>query len=278
MTTENAADATANGDISPTEQVDLAATEIQTEEIELTPEQQAEETAKVEQQKQANESRTQKRRRQRNAKELRTANDARQKAEIDAAYWRGKAESGGAQKEDGDKEPQQDDFDDYDEYIDAKVDWKFSKLTKSQSEPKAAQAEEAKSQSPEFTTFSDAGTRKYGADWADMMDAAQNNEYPTTQLMAETMMTDDHGVDMAMHFYDHPEDASRIAKLSPLQQVKELTKLGDALKGKSGESPVKKISGAPEPVTSERGTAASNGRLDGLSMQDYVARRRKQRK
>lgn len=280
MTDEQTADVTAPDDQT---QANEAVETIEKDKVELTPEQIAEEKADVEKEKQAEESRTQKRRRQRANRDLREAKSAQQKAEIDAAYWKGKAESGNTREGAALKPPQQDDYENYDDYIDAKFDWKMDQAAKKNDKPQdsAANTQQpsaaAQNESPEFSSFQSAGGKEYGRDWDDMMDSAKNNDFSVSEIMAETMMSEEHGPKMAMHFYDNQDDADRISRLSPLKQVQELTKISDSFGKKAKESLAKTISGAPDPISTERGSSSGKTGLDGLTMDEYVAKRRKQK-
>lgn len=283
--TEDAAEVTAHDDTSSQEQVDSTATP-ETEKLELSPDEQAEAEAKAEEEQKQASDRTKTRRRQRRDAKVRRATEAQHKAEIDAAYWKGKAESGGSKQEaEGETEPQQDDFESYDEYNRAIVRWEIAKAVKGTEKPsKEDKAPESQTSqdiagepTEEFKTFKAAGTEKYGQDFDDMIEAAMNNEFASSTIMVETMMEDENGADMAMHFYDNPEEAARIAQLSPRKQVQELTKLGETLGKSSSESPARKISGAPEPITTEKGSSAHSVDLDKVDMEDYVKQRRKQK-
>ena len=282
MTTD-AADTTANDDTS-SEQVDKTAIPENEQKLELTPEQQAEAEAQAKEQEQAKESRTQKRRRQRQKRELNDAKEAQHKAEVEAAFQKGRAEGGGKEaSSEGNEKPQQDDFDTYGEFNEALMDWKLAKAGAKDEKPlddkpadtNKPNTESADNYPEEFKTFSDAGAEKYGEDFSDMMEAALNNEYPTSQIMAETMMGEDNGIDMAMHFYDHPDEARRIANLTPRQQVKAMDELGETLKK---AAPVhKKSSKAPAPLDTENGAAPANKKLEDMGTTDYIAARMKQK-
>jgi len=249
----------------------------ETEKVELSPEQQAEAEAKAEEEKQAKESRTQKRRRQRQKRELNDAKTATQKAEVEAAYWRGKAEAGGSTKADAevDAKPQQDDFETYGEFNEALVDWKLAQADKGKEKPPAkgeasgshANNDNAADDSEEFKAFRAAGAEAYPDDIDDMIEVITGKDFPMSQAMAETITGEDVGLEMAMHFYDNPEEAANIAKLTPLNQLNALNELGETL-AKAAKKPDKKISGAPDPITPEKGSSVQNVAMSKLSTAD----------
>ena len=275
MTDENLADTTANDDISSNEQVDSTATQ-ETEKVELSPEQQAEAEAKAEEEKQAKESRTQKRRRQREKRDVRLAKEATHEAEKEAAYWKGKAEAGGSTSEaEVDAKPQQDDFETYGEFNEALVDWKLAQADKGKEKPPAkgeasgshANNDNAADDSEEFKAFRAAGAEAYPDDIDDMIEVITGKDFPMSQAMAETITGEDVGLEMAMHFYDNPEEAAKIAKLTPLKQLNALNELGETL-AKAEKKPDKKISGAPDPITPEKGSSVQNVAMSKLSTAD----------
>jgi len=67
------------------------------------------------------------------------------------------------------------------------------------------------------------------------------------------------------------EEAERIASLSPVKMAMELTKLEYELRGK-----VKKISGAPEPITPVSGVKSSSKSPDKMTDAEFAAWRREQ--
>lgn len=72
---------------------------------------------------------------------------------------------------------------------------------------------------------------------------------PTLQItpeMAEAIKTSDNGPDVAYWLALNPQEASRIARLTPLQQAREIGKIEVKV---AAEPIVKKTSSAPEPIT-----------------------------
>jgi len=269
VTDENAAEATAQDEL-----VDETAN-VETEEV--NEEVKTEEVEAEEKEKQASE-RTKLRRRQRRDAKFNREREARVEAEKEAAYYRGLSEGSKQPEVKEDGEPKSSDYEDYDEFIDAKVEWKFAQANKATEKPKPAQeatTTDSTEPSEEFKSFQTKGLEKFGEDFTDMIEAAKNQEFASSQIMVEAMIEEDNGPEMAMHFYDNPDEAAKIAKMSPLRQVKALAALGDTLSVK--EAP-KKTSEAPEPITPEKDSSVRKS-VDSSkeSMADYVARRAKER-
>lgn len=104
---------------------------------------------------------------------------------------------------------------------------------------------------------------------------------PITQDMAQTLMDADNGPEVLHHLANNRDVARQIARLSPLQQARELGRLEARLANK----PVApKVSAAPPPAPKVEGTGDS-GRLsftpdspdsDKLSTEEWLKRRNKQ--
>ena len=100
---------------------------------------------------------------------------------------------------------------------------------------------------------------------------------PNSPFIA-AIMEAENGEDIAYHLGKHPKEAERIARLSPLSQVREIGKLEATLLAK----PVtpKAPSKAPAPITPLSGAAPSgdSGSLDDMNMPDkeWLAKRNKQ--
>lgn len=93
----------------------------------------------------------------------------------------------------------------------------------------------------------------------DFDQVAYNPNLPITDAMAETIRASDIGPDLAYHLGQHPKEAERIARLSPLHQARELGKIEAKL---AAEPPQKKISSAPAPISPVTARATNPGVTD----------------
>jgi hypothetical protein len=91
--------------------------------------------------------------------------------------------------------------------------------------------------------------------YSDFVQVAYNSQLPITQAMAEAIQAADVGPDIAYYLGSNPKEADRIARLSPLQQAKEIGKIEAKL---ADNPPVKKTTAAPAPI-SPVATARSTG-------------------
>lgn len=274
MSDEVSADATATETESTVETVDQ--TEETTEVIAESEEKSSEEKAEDEETKRQASERTKRRREQRAKAAARREREARIEAEKRAEYYRGLAEARASSEPQENAKPQADDFESYDEYLDAVVDWKLAQAgTKEEEQAPAAKPEskpDAQPEPEEFKSFREAGTKKYGEDFEEMMEAARNQEFAASELMVNAMLTEEVGPDLAMHFYDNPDEALRVSQLPPLKQAMELNKVAESLK----TQPEKKISQAPDPIKPEKGSSVRDVDLSKVDTEEYIARRRKQ--
>lgn len=167
----------------------------------------------------------------------------------------------------GAAKPTPEQFESYDEYVDALTDWKVDqKLNKSSAET-AKRTESSLQQ----------------ANWAVKLEAAQStlpdyaevvgsSEVPILQHVAQALMDADRGPELAYHMAQNPEVAERLNKMSPMKAALELGRLETAL-----AAPVaKQTTNAPAPATPIRTTSARQSDPAKMSMDEYVEYRRKQ--
>jgi hypothetical protein len=146
------------------------------------------------------------------------------------------------------------------EYFEAVADWKadqkFSqRLTELEARNQQRQVRAQQEQTLQaFREREEAARDKYD----DFDSVAYNPDLPITEAMAATIQESDSGCDLAYFLGKNPQEAARIAKLSPFLQAKELGKLEAKLA--SAPAP-KKPSGAPAPISPVK-PAGSNGFLD----------------
>ena len=93
------------------------------------------------------------------------------------------------------------------------------------------------------------------AKYEDFEQVAYNPALPITNAMAETIQASEIGPELAYYLGSHPSEASRISRLSPILQAKEIGKLEAKI---ASEPVLKKTTSAPPPIApiSGRGTGA----------------------
>lgn len=153
-------------------------------------------------------------------------------------------------------EPRIDDFDSYDAYVAALTDWKVNMRFKARDEAEAtAKAKAAADAAVQaFQQKADAARAKY-EDFDDVVGDAP----PITAVMRDALLESEHGADVMYHLGQNPAEITRISQLSPVAQVRELTRLEAKLAPPPApEAKPKAITKAPEPIRPVGTSAAPN--------------------
>lgn len=195
-------------------------------------------------------------------------------------YWRGVAlqaqqqpvQQPAPQAEPEVSEPRQDDYEDYDEYIDAKVVYKAGELFKQQ-QAEAEQARSLERQQQSQQTFLEK-SQSFAAEHEDFQQVISNPSLPITGDMFEVIQASDIGPQIAYELGNNPGEAARIANLSPLLQARELTLMEARLTAK----PAPKQSSAPDPIKPLGGNQPPVTDPDKMPIEEWVKWRNKQAK
>lgn len=173
-------------------------------------------------------------------------------------------------------------FDDPNKYDDALAEWagkKAAKLAKAeaeagftkQRETEAATARnnEAAAQNAKIAADYTSRVETFKKDAPDFDEVVMNEDIPISQHMGAAILNMPDGPKVAYHLGKHPEEAARIAALSPPFQLMEIGKLSVALAAPP------KTTTTPEPITPIKGGRAAAAAKDPNteSMDDYAARR-----
>jgi len=127
-------------------------------------------------------------------------------------------------------------FDTYEAYADALAERKADELVAKREA--ARQTQQAQEQ---YYDREDAAREKY----PDFEQVAYNPRIDITQTMAQAIQASEDGPDVLYWLGSNPKEATRLSRLSPILQVKEIGKLEALL---SSSPPAKKVSTAPEPI------------------------------
>ena len=145
------------------------------------------------------------------------------------------------------EKPNPDSFKTTEEYLEALTDWKVDQRVKAEAESRekaqreTRRNEEAAQLSAEYRKREEAAKSKYD----DFEDVVYDPRLPITDAMLATIQQSDSGAELAYYLGKNPEEAARIARLSPFLQAKELGRLEAKL---PSEPPAKKTSSAPAPI------------------------------
>lgn len=111
----------------------------------------------------------------------------------------------------------------------------------------------------------------FAAETPDFQAVAGNPALPITEVMAEQIMDSDVGPQVQYYLGKNPREASRIAALSPAQQIREIGRLEARV---STPAP-KRITQAPAPIKPVAGNRVNKAfDPEKASVEEYVAKRR----
>jgi hypothetical protein len=192
-------------------------------------------------------------------------------AQRQADYWRGLAE--GRSKPEASPAPQSgppqlEQFDDYDAYETARIEYAVEqRLEKSKQQEKERAA---------LTTYQEreAALRTSKPDFDTI---ALNPRLPVTVTMAQAIHESDLGPEVLYHLGSNPQEAARISALSVARQAAEIGRIEAALTKPPTANAVtqKPIPPAP-PATVNALSAGMTKPLEELSMAEYVAARKRE--
>lgn len=175
----------------------------------------------------------------------------RREAERQVEYWKAKAE-------------QQVDFDslDYEEGIAERV-----RLASRKEQYETAQSTASQLADEAFSYRESDAREKY----ADYDAVTRNPNVPITQDMAEVIRDSDAGPDLAYHLGKNPQEALRIAQMSPTRRAVEMGRLEARI-----TAPKASPKQPPTPVSPVSAIAAGGSKDPGnMSMSEYIAWRAK---
>lgn len=195
-------------------------------------------------------------------------------AERERDYWRQVAQQQQAEPEqlqEPEQKPTADQFDDYDQYIEALTDWKVRKQAETWQEQQQREREQ-QTQAQRQAEF-----QKRAAEFAkeapDFWDVAGNPNVPITQSVVDAAMDSDIGPKVLYHLGQNPDEAARVSQMNPTAAAREIGRLEAQLR-----LPTKpKTSNAAEPPPTVSGAGETAGKsLDDMTTEEFMATRRKQ--
>lgn len=180
-----------------------------------------------------------------------------------------------------DPEPDASKFDNYTDWQKAWMRWDRRQESRAEVVARAA-AEQQTAAAAKASTWNEKVTAA-SAEMADFAEVAQNPDLPVTPVMGEAILDSELGPKILYHLGQNPTEAARIAKLSPVAQVREITKLEAMLSPETAkpadEKPQTKsttVSKAPAPIRPVAGGASASNpvkSIDSMSQAEYRAYR-----
>ena len=164
--------------------------------------------------------------------------------------------------------PTIDKFDNFDDYVTAKAEYIASKKIESTLSEREKRQEAAKAQTAQQQTVEAWNKRVASADIPDFHDVVASSDVPMTSVMQQAIMESENGPKLAYHLATNPEDAERIAGMTPIGAVRALTLIEEGLK-----KPVA-VSQATPPIKPVGSKATSIKSLLDVKDYDEFAKRR----
>lgn len=143
--------------------------------------------------------------------------------------------------------PAPDDFESAQQYAEALAEQKARELL--------AQREAAQQQAALLESYKDREEEARDR-YEDFEQVAYNPNLPVTDVMAQAIQASDIGPEVIYYLGSNPKEASRISRLSPVLQAKEIGKIEVNL---TSNPPVKKTSTAPAPLAPVTATRSNSG-------------------
>lgn len=168
-------------------------------------------------------------------------------------------------------EPRRDAFDDYEEYLEARADWRAEQKFKEM---------QAQSQETDRQQAAQRERASVQASWSAQVEAAMDRYEDFEEVAFTATISDsgadiiaqmDSGADVAYYLGKHPKEAATIAELSPARQAVALGKI----EAKLSIEPPKPTSAAPAPVKPVKGSGTvDSGPSDRDSTEAWMKKRR----
>jgi len=165
-------------------------------------------------------------------------------------------------------EPKPDQFQDYESYIEAVTDWKVEQKFKGiQAQNEQERQKQAQTQHEQRLASNIAKT---ASKYEDFEEVVSNEDLPITFAMRDAIGESDIGGDIAYHLGTNVQEAERIARLSPIAQVRAILDLEAKLK-----APKKAKTDAPEPITPSGSRATVSKSPDQMTDKEFADWRKK---
>lgn len=177
-------------------------------------------------------------------------------------------------RERDDSEPTIDKFQNFDEYVAAKAEWIAARKieqTLTEREKRAAAERETAERQKTAESWQQK-LQKATAEMPDFEDVISSADVPMTPAMQQAIMESDIGPKLAYHLANNPDEAVKIAQMTPMRAIATLGRLEERLSA----APVKTASSAPEPITPVGQRATASKDPDKMSTDEWLKWRREQ--
>ena len=174
-------------------------------------------------------------------------------------------------------EPRIDNFDDFDQYVAAKAEWIASKKINETLNERERRSAEERAAAAHYQAVDGWNQRleKATAELPDFKEVIESSDVPMSDFMRDAIVESDLGPKVAYWLANNPEEAKKIASMSPLATVKAIGRIEERLESQA-KAP-KKPTAAPAPLKPVGGKASVQKDPGQMSDAEYLEWRKKGR-
>ncbi len=174
-------------------------------------------------------------------------------------------------------EPMIDNFDDFDKYVAAKAGWIASKKINETLQERERRSAEERVAAAHYKAVEGWQQRveQATAELPDFEEVLSSSDVPMSDFMRDAIIDSDLGPKVAYWLANNPDEAKKIASMSPLATVKAIGRLEERLESQA-KAP-KKPTSAPAPLTPVGGKASVSKDPGKMSDAEYLEWRKKGR-
>lgn len=174
-------------------------------------------------------------------------------------------------------EPRIDNFDDFDKYVAAKAEWIASKKINETLQERERRIAEERVAAAHYKTVDSWNQKleKATAELPDFEEVLSSSDVPMSDFMRDAIIDSDLGPKVAYWLANNPDEAKKIASMSPLATVKAIGRIEERLESQA-KAP-KKPTGAPAPLKPVGGKASVQKDPGQMSDAEYLEWRKKGR-
>lgn len=196
---------------------------------------------------------------------------ARREAEREVEHWRTLAQQGQQPQRSADDEPKETDYKDYAKFIEDRAAWRVrQELRQTETQRQEAQRQaELRDMAEAARVRIEKASEKYD----DFEDVAFRPDVTISQAMFEAMADSEYIADIAYHLGKNPDQAQRIARMTPFAAAREIGRIEANFTAK----PKPEATAAPAPARVVRTSTVPPGDLsDVKDINEWMKRRNKQ--
>jgi hypothetical protein len=174
-------------------------------------------------------------------------------------------------------EPRIDNFDDFDKYVAAKAEWIASKKINETLNERERRSAEERAAAAHYQAVDGWNQRleKATAELPDFKEVIESSDVPMSDFMRDAIVESDLGPKVAYWLANNPDEAKKIASMSPLATVKAIGRIEERLESQA-KAP-KKPTAAPAPLKPVGGKASVQKDPGQMTDAEYAEWRKKGR-